>query len=155
MKTLTLIRHAHAGSGIQVSDLDRALSDRGHAEAKQQSILFPFPDDAVLLISPARRTQETAGHWLKKQPHLKSEMVKTLYNADFETILEALEAHHDCEHVVVFSHNPGISEVYHYLTDNWVAFEPCTVATLALNESKNTLERGNAAALQLQFPSQP
>ncbi len=153
MKTLTLIRHAHAGSGIQVSDLDRALSERGHTEAQSQRELFPLPDDAVLLISPARRTMETAEHWLKKQPHLKSKMVKSLYNAACETILEVIQDHGDCEHVVVFAHNPGISEMYQYLTNEWMAFEPCTVAIMDMTGWEKTMESGKATTLQLQFPS--
>jgi phosphohistidine phosphatase len=155
VKTLTLIRHAHAESGIQVSDLDRALSERGHAEARSQSDLFPLSDDAVLLISPACRTMETAEHWLKKQPHLKSKMVKDLYNADCETIIEVIQDHADCEHVVVIAHNPGISEVYHYLTNEWMAFEPCTVAIMDMTGCEKNLTRGKAMALSLQFPNNP
>ena len=153
MKTLTLVRHAHAEGGIKTADLDRALSDRGHAEACSQSDLFSLHDNAVLLISPARRTMETAEHWLKKQPHLKSEMVKSLYNADCETILEVIQDHGDCEHVVVFAHNPGISEVYHYLTNEWMAFEPCTVAIMDMKGCEKMMEKGKAITLRLQFPT--
>ena len=153
MKTLTLVRHAHAEGGIKTADLDRALSDRGHAEACSQSDLFSLHDNAVLLISPARRTMETAEHWLKKQPHLKSKMVKGLYNADCETILAVIQDHGDCEHVVVFAHNPGISEVYHYLTNEWMAFEPCTLAILDMHAYDNAVERGKATTLRLQFPT--
>ncbi len=155
VKTLTLIRHAHAEGGINTADLDRALSDRGHTEARIQSDLFPLPDDAVLLISPARRTLETAKHWLKQQPHLKSEMVKDLYNADYENILEVIQDHGDCKHVVVFAHNPGISELYQYLTNEWMAFEPCTVAILNMDGCEKNLTRGKAIALSLQFPNNP
>jgi phosphohistidine phosphatase len=153
VKTLTLVRHAHAEGGINAADLDRALSDHGHAEARSQCHLFHLPDDALLLISPARRTMETAEHWLKKQPHLKSETVKSLYNADCETILEVIQDHGDCEHVVVFAHNPGISEVYHYLTNEWMAFEPCTVAIMDMKGCEKMMEKGKAITLRLQFPT--
>ena len=153
MKTLTLVRHAHAEGGIKTADLDRALSGRGHDEAHSQSDLFPLHDNAVLLISPARRTMETAEHWLKKQPPRKSETVKDLYNADCETILAVIQDHGDCEHVVVFAHNPGISEVYHYLTNSWVAFEPCTVAIMDMKGCEKMMEKGKAITLRLQFPT--
>jgi phosphohistidine phosphatase len=153
VKTLTLVRHAHAEGGINAADLYRVLSSRGHDEAHIQSGHFPLPDDAVLLISPARRTQETAEHWLKKQPHLKSETVKDLYNADCETILAVIQDHGDCEHLVVFAHNPGISEVYHYLTNECMAFEPCTLAILDMYAYDNAVERGKATTLRLQFPT--
>lgn len=57
---LLLWRHAQAADGVP--DMDRALTERGHAQARVMADwLRPrLPADLRILVSPARRAQETA-----------------------------------------------------------------------------------------------
>jgi len=152
MKTITLIRHAHAEAGLDKIDLHRQLSVRGHAEAKEQSEKITLPDDAFLFISPSERTLETAAYWLKKQPNLRQKVVSDLYNANLETLLNCLEGHAGENHLVVIAHNPGISELYQYLSGQWSAFEPCAVAVLQWETDTELIVRGKATILAYKIP---
>lgn len=152
MKTLTLIRHAHAETGLNKSDIERSLNQIGHQEAEKQSNILPINEHALLLISPANRTKETAAYWLKKQPKLRHLFVSELYNADLDTLLNCIESHFDEEHLVVIAHNPGISELYQFFTGQWEAFAPCTFAVLHLDAEAQSLEKGKATTLALQYP---
>lgn len=152
MKTITLIRHAHAEAGLNKIDLQRQLSARGQEEAKEQSEKITLPNNAVLFISPSTRTLETAAYWLKKQPNLRQNIVSNLYNAGLETLLNSLEEHADENHLVVIAHNPGISELYQYLTGQWTAFEPCTVALLQRETDTELIVKGKATILAYKTP---
>lgn len=152
MKTITLIRHAHAEAGLNKIDLHRQLSARGQEEAKRQSEKITLPDDAVLFISPSERTLETAAYWLKKQPDLRQKIVSDLYNADWETLLNCLEVHGRENHLVVIAHNPGISELFQYLSGQWTAFEPCTVAVLQRDADTELIVKGKATILAYKTP---
>ena len=110
VKTLTLIRHAHAEPGLNQSDIERSLNQIGNQEAEKQSNNLPINEHALLLISPANRTKETAAYWLKKQPKLRHLFVSELYNADLDTLLNCIERHFGEEHLVVIAHNPGITD---------------------------------------------
>lgn len=152
VKTLTLIRHAHTEPGLNKSDIERSLNQIGHQEAEKQSNTLPLQEHALLLISPANRTKETAAYWLKKQPKLRHLFVSQLYNADLDTLLNCIESHFDEEHLVVIAHNPGISELYQFFTGQWEAFAPCTIAVLYYDEKAQNLEKGKATTLALQYP---
>ena len=152
MKTLTLIRHAHAEPGLNQSDIERSLNQIGNQEAEKQSNILPINEHALLLISPANRTKETAAYWLKKQPKLRHLFVSELYNADLDTLLNCIESHFYEEYLVVIAHNPGISELYQFFTGQWEAFAPCTVAVLHHDAKAQNLEKGKATTLALQYP---
>jgi phosphohistidine phosphatase len=57
---LILWRHADAEDGVP--DLDRALTAKGHKQAAQMArwLRQHLPEDARVIVSPARRAQETA-----------------------------------------------------------------------------------------------
>jgi phosphohistidine phosphatase len=57
---LILWRHADAEDGVP--DLDRALTAKGHKQAAQMArwLRQHLPEEARVIVSPARRAQETA-----------------------------------------------------------------------------------------------
>ena len=57
---LILWRHAEADDGFP--DLERALTPKGHKQAKKMAAWLRrrLPDDARILVSPATRAQQTA-----------------------------------------------------------------------------------------------
>lgn len=63
MMDLILWRHADAALGSEtLADLDRPLTAKGHKQAKRMGewLNLVLPENARVLVSPARRTQETA-----------------------------------------------------------------------------------------------
>lgn len=63
---IVLWRHADAADGIP--DHDRPLTDKGHAQAKRMAAWLNdrLPADAVILVSPAVRAQQTAAALKRK-----------------------------------------------------------------------------------------
>jgi phosphohistidine phosphatase len=60
---LILWRHAEAvDATLRIADTERALTAKGERDAKRMAkwLNERLPDDAVILVSPARRTQQTA-----------------------------------------------------------------------------------------------
>jgi phosphohistidine phosphatase len=60
---LTLVRHGEAAAPIFGNDVERPLTERGHAQAQEvagllQSVIKPD----VFVVSPLRRAQETLKH---------------------------------------------------------------------------------------------
>jgi len=115
MRRLILFRHAKAEPrGPGEADFDRALSERGRADAaligKALAADNLIPDYA--LISPARRTAET---WICARdnfPRIRAELNRNLYDATAEEIRAAIEpAAERCDTLIVIGHNPGLHEL--------------------------------------------
>lgn len=66
VRDLILWRHADAEILLHgQSDLDRALTKKGHKQARQMSAWLKkyLPKDTYVLVSPALRTRETVQYW--------------------------------------------------------------------------------------------
>lgn len=112
MRTLVLLRHAKAVRAHEAaSDEARALTGRGRrdAEAAGEAIAAAGLKPTLALVSPARRTRETAEHALK-QFGAEIDFDNALYLASPEGIWDAFVAS-EGECVVVIGHNPGIGDL--------------------------------------------
>lgn len=140
-RTLLLMRHAQAESGVGVADVDRPLTDKGHAQTKAVGRLLAQHDYRVdhVVCSTALRTRQTLdgvlGSWgLGSPPEI--EYNEAAYNAGSDTLLELVQyADADAETVMVVGHNPSIAQ----LVSDFVAgpgpltgFPPATVAAVHL-----------------------
>lgn len=112
-RTLVLLRHAKAERASGTPDVDRPLTDRGHADASAAGAWLAtqgfLPD--LVICSPTRRTRQT---WhgvalaLPAAPTVHYE--KQAYAARPEDLLSLVRAVTDAVRtVLVISHNPGIS----------------------------------------------
>ena len=117
MRHLTLMRHADARvKDHGVSDLERPLSRRGlsAAETMAQRLaeLELVPD--LILVSPARRTQQTA-EILAKELALPARRVlreEGLYLASAADLLRVVQGTGPrIGHLLLVAHNPGVSEL--------------------------------------------
>jgi phosphohistidine phosphatase len=115
MKRLTLVRHAHAKLQVPgVTDFERPLSRRGRAEAKATALRL-LEEKAVpqlLLVSPARRTLQTAEILARElqipERHVRQD--EALYLAAPDAILRVIQTSGPrIEHLMIVGHNPGIS----------------------------------------------
>jgi phosphohistidine phosphatase len=123
VKRLTVVRHAKANwGGANTSDFDRALSKIGEMGAtlmgKRLAAHLAQPD--LVLSSPAKRAADTALKVAEEMGlNFKSVMLEPkLYGAeagDILDIVQQIDSQH--EQVIIFGHNPGVSDLGRYLTN--------------------------------------
>ena len=140
MKNLILTRHAksswqHPG----LSDIDRPLNARGEKNAPVMgNVLFQAgvkPD--FWLSSPAVRAYSTAKHFAHSYQENQSIITTDMhiYEASTQTLLRVIQAIQDIyQCVLLFGHNPGITNVTNFLCGNLISRIPTAgVACITLN----------------------
>ena len=138
MKHLTLVRHAKSDwKNAQLKDFDRPLSRRGLKEAPgmAQRLAEQHVHVDLLITSPALRALETARFFAKSLEYplrlLKSE--DRLYLARPADILEVVRGVGTrVRHLMIFGHNPGLSEFAQQLTDDSTLGELPTCAVYSV-----------------------
>lgn len=121
MKRLTLMRHADARwNDPGMPDLDRPLNRRGTvaAEAMARRLLHLELVPDLLLVSPARRTQQTADIVARELslPARRVVREETLYLASAPDLLRLVHGTGPrVAHLLVIAHNPGLSELVQLL----------------------------------------
>jgi phosphohistidine phosphatase len=116
MRRLTLVRHAKADTSLPgQQDWDRVLDRRGQQDAPEMARRLRArklkPD--LILSSPAVRALSTASI-MARELKVHADRIaqdERLYLADPKRILEVVrELGGDAHHVMVFAHNPGITD---------------------------------------------
>lgn len=116
MRRLTLVRHAKSDLGLPgQQDWDRVLNRRGQQDAPEMARRLRErklrPD--LILTSPAVRALSTASIMARelKVPPERVAQDERLYLAERKTILQVVrELGGDAQHVMLFAHNPGITD---------------------------------------------
>jgi len=110
---VTLLRHAHADpAATGQSDLDRALSLRGEAEAEAAAAwLGDRPKPARVLCSPSTRTRQTAERVLARLGFVDLRIEPAIYDASPGALLDVLESHRDGGDLLLVGHNPGLESL--------------------------------------------
>jgi phosphohistidine phosphatase len=112
-RTLVLLRHAKADRPAGLADVDRPLTDRGHADASAAGAWLTskgyVPD--LVICSPAKRTRQT---WhgvalsLPSAPSVRYE--KRVYSGRAQDLLSLVTgAEDDIGTVLLIGHNPSVS----------------------------------------------
>lgn len=129
MKKLYLIRHAKSSwDDPALGDFDRPLNHRGEKDAprmgkrlKERGVV---PD--IMITSPAKRAQDTC-KFIAKELHFSKEKIKKeekLYHADADQLLEIIQHLPDLrdeeEVVLLFGHNPGLTELANNLLNEFI-----------------------------------
>jgi phosphohistidine phosphatase len=121
VKRLTLMRHGEARwKDADVSDLERPLNRRGSnaAEAMAKRLLELQLVPELLLVSPARRTQQTAEILARELSLPARRLVReeALYLASAADLLKVVQATGPrVNHLMLVAHNPGVSELVQLL----------------------------------------
>lgn len=123
MKTLILVRHAKSSwDEAGLSDSERPLNERGKKDAPEMARRLRKRNLSIdlLLSSPAERAFRTARFFAKVFDVKKDEIRvdNALYGAlssQFEEVIGGLKDKYGT--VVVFSHNPGITDYANTLTN--------------------------------------
>lgn len=123
-RTLVLLRHAKADRPNGVADVDRPLTDRGHADSAAAGAWLAkqgyAPD--LVLCSPSKRTRQT---WHSvavalaraAAPNVRYE--RELYDGGADELLKVIQtADPGARVVMVIGHNPSISLLSELLDPN-------------------------------------
>jgi len=122
MKRLTIVRHARADwDNRQYSDFERPLSRRGQQQAREMAQrMGPIVRSAdLLLTSPAVRAYTTASIFAKELnvPLRRVLTDERLYLASATDLLAVVrDTGPRIEQLMLFGHNPGITELARQLT---------------------------------------
>lgn len=119
MRRLILLRHAKSDWPDGTSDVDRPLAPRGNEAAPKMAAYLAaeglIPDR--VLVSPARRTQET---WDLVRPALGTvpdETVPQIYEAPVSRLLDVVHAIPDeVATALMIGHNPGFQDLARLLS---------------------------------------
>jgi phosphohistidine phosphatase len=140
MKKVYLVRHAKSSwDDIELNDIDRPLNDRGNKDApvmgKRLKEHGAHPD--LMISSPAVRTLSTCNEIARAlgYPEDKIKKDKRVYHADEEQLLIVLrELNSKVEQVMIFGHNPGLTEFANRLLDDTIDNIPtCGVVSCILD----------------------
>lgn len=128
-KNLFLVRHAHAESNNKISDFDRKLTPQGLIDATETSrrMLQHGLLPQFILSSPATRAMNTTKLFAENLsiPFNNIQPENTIYEASLSTLLSLIN-HLDNKYstVALFGHNPGISALMNYISDEFFGTMP-------------------------------
>ena len=162
MKTLFIIRHAKSSwDASNIDDFERPLNDRGKRDAPRMGKRLKEKDihPTLLLSSPAKRALSTAKRIAKVLKYPKDD-IKTdrkLYHADEETMLTVVRELKDKQDVVmIFSHNPGLTEFVNSLMDGELDMDnvpTCGVVAFQFNfDTWKDVDWGKGKLLFFDYP---
>lgn len=160
MKRLFLIRHAKSSwSDPDLRDFDRPLNKRGKHDAPVMGARLARhkvkPD--LILASPARRAFKTAKVMASEIgcPSKKIQTDKAIYLADVPTLMNVLrKIDSACETVFLFGHNPGLTMLANFLTNDHIDNIP-TCGIFCINfeiASWREVSQGNGRVAFFDYP---
>ena len=145
MKTLIVVRHAKSSwSESGLSDFDRPLNERGKRDAPEMANRIQKEQKSIDLFisSPAKRAKKTAELFAEKFKYDEGKIVlfPELYLAGPRDFIAAIiKTPSKMNSVIVFSHNPGVTEFVNTLTDTRIDDMPtCAVFIATINIDKWT-----------------
>jgi phosphohistidine phosphatase len=161
MKTLFLVRHAKSSrDDPALPDKERPLNDRGMRDAPRMGERLAKqgvkPD--LIVSSPARRALATAEIIAKKLDYKVKDIVveERLYAAALDDLLEVIQEFSDKPNrVMLFGHNPEMTELAHRLSSKIAAMPTCAVAEFSFDtKSWSSVGKQEPAKVTLHDPRQ-
>ncbi len=161
MKTVFFNRHAKSDwSNYGLRDFDRPLNKRGLRDSPNMGRRLKLREEKIDLFisSPANRAISTARLMAHNYGYDESSIVeiKTLYLPGISSFVEVLDELDDrINSVILFAHNPGITEVVEYFTEtDLVNIPTCGIAKVVFLEAESWKEvsRGTGHLAYFDFP---
>lgn len=155
-KQLIIVRHAKADWGdFDLKDFDRPLSPKGHTDAPKMGnrLVAHNIKPNMIVSSPALRAFTTAKYFASGW-QMDTEQLTTnalIYEASVQTLLSIINGFDDrFDKIALFGHNPGLTDLLNYLTNEYIAnLPPCGVALIEFPFDKWELISGNTGSLVL------
>jgi phosphohistidine phosphatase len=159
MKMLFLIRHAKSSwDGTALPDKDRPLDDRGRRDAPKTGDRLAKRDvkPDLILSSPAMRALKTAEIIAKKLDYRRRDIVvdDRLYAVEADNLLDVIHKLGDkLERVLLFGHNPELTELAHRLSSKITHMPTCAVAEFTFDaKSWSRIGKVKPAKVTLDYP---
>lgn len=141
-KLLYLVRHAKAEEHTFAKpDHDRDIIEKGRSRAAHISTdlskELTLRENTLVMSSTANRARQTAELFCDTlgYPKEKIEFTKSIYEAFYLDILRRINSISAAVDIlVVFGHNPGLSDLTNYLTDSYVDLKTSHVAVIELED---------------------
>jgi phosphohistidine phosphatase len=159
MKTLFLIRHAKSSWGdTALPDEDRPLNDRGRRDAPKMGERLAKRDvkPDLILSSPAMRAVKTAEIIAKKLDYRRKDIVvdDRLYAVGADDLLDVIHKLGDkLDRVMLFGHNPELTELAHRLSSKITHMPTCAVAEFTFDaKSWSKIGKVKPAKVALDYP---
>jgi phosphohistidine phosphatase len=159
MKTLFLIRHAKSSwHNTALPDKDRPLDDRGKRDAPKMGKRLAKRDvkPDLILSSPAMRALTTAKIIAKKLDYKLEDILvdDRLYASEADDLLNVIYKLSDkLERVMLFGHNPELTELAHRLSSEITQMPTCAVAEFTFaTRSWSNVGKAKVAKVALDYP---
>ena len=159
---LSLLRHAQADDPVSnQEDWDRPLTRRGMLDAKEMARRMKVAKHKpqLILSSPAIRARQTAETFAQCFAGATLQFVDGLYLADPKQLLICIREHGGAAaHLLVVSHNPGITEFANQLSQQRSVDAMPTGAIVTAEFELNTwqdLLPGTGLNVELDYPKRP
>ena len=160
MRRLTLVRHAKSSwDYAELSDFERPLNARGRRDAPVMArrLAAELERPLWLISSPALRAITTAHAFAAALlvPNTAIRLDPRIYEATRGTLLGLLRECDDADsHVLLFGHNPGLSELAQLLAPcPFSDMATCAVATLCFDIAQwRELRHGGGVLQRYEFP---
>ena len=160
MKNIYLVRHAKSSwDNSNIKDIERPLNKRGEKDApfmgklmKEKNIKPDF-----IISSPAERAFKTAKIFCNEMGIEKDQILieKELYDAGKKDILKVIhQFDNNCNSAMLFSHNPGLTDLANFLTSGNVYDIP-TCGIVSLNCKINNWSDLDDSNCELNFFEYP
>jgi phosphohistidine phosphatase len=139
MKTLFLVRHAKSSrDDPMLADRERPLNDRGLRDAPRMAERLAERDvePDLIVSSPAVRALTTAQLMAKKLDYKVKDIVldDRIYASSPKILLEVIHGLDDkLKCVMLFGHNPEMSELAHRLSKEITDMATCAVAEFSFD----------------------
>ncbi|QBQ40214.1 phosphohistidine phosphatase [Sphingobacterium psychroaquaticum] len=144
MKTLYIIRHAKAEhQQLGQTDFDRSLTFLGTEQAQASARILerelaPYPTTATgIITSDAPRALQTAEIFCETLniPPSALQQEPRIYEAHYLQILKVInDISANYDQVLLFGHNPGLSDLITYVTNSPVSLRTSEIGCLTLDE---------------------
>lgn len=113
-RALIVLRHSKSAWPVGVSDLARPLSKRGKLDARAaaQVIARELPRPDLIVVSPARRTQETSKLVSSDLGEVPTRVDERVYGATWWELADVIhDAPVEVGTLMIVGHNPGLEDL--------------------------------------------
>ena len=136
-KTIYITRHAKSDWHVGASDYNRPLNPRGSKDAPRMGkhLCSKGFVPELIISSPANRAISTARLIAHEVGYNLDRIIEeeSAYNAPYQNHVAILSSIPDSiSSVMLFAHNPGLSYLVEYLTDESIELKTCCIACVEL-----------------------
>jgi len=147
-----LVRHAKSGWDIpDLTDFERPLNARGEETAPEMAtrLLNKGIVPQYIVSSPAERAKATANIFADTFKLAEPVYHMAIYEAGYHTLLSVANHLPDAyDFIAMFGHNPGMSELAHYLTGKMYDMPTCAVVIINFDVDSWQMISGNTGTVE-------